>query len=96
LLERLEVLRVAREGYAKGVATLEGELARLRSPAMQRQRVWLETQRDLARDRGAAALRLRTIIRAITVDTATGTCTVEWVAGGPVAELQVEVGAQSV
>jgi DNA invertase Pin-like site-specific DNA recombinase len=96
LLERLETLRIAREGYAKRLASLEGDLARLRSPAMARQRVWLETQRDLTRDRGAAALRLRTIIRAITVNTATGECKVEWAAGGPVAHLKVSTSKAQV
>ena len=83
LLERLKVLEKARKEYAREHAELETELARLRSPAMHKQRVWLEAQRDLTRNRGQAALRLRTIIRSITVDTETGKCVVAWVAGGP-------------
>jgi hypothetical protein len=90
LLAELERLRIARERYADEVAATEAALARLRSPAMARQRVWMETQRDLTRDRGAAALRLRTIIRAITVNTTTGDCNIEWTAGHG-AHLKVKV-----
>jgi hypothetical protein len=89
LTHRLTELQQERDAYTAKLEKLRAEADRVASPAFHRVARWL-SETDLTANPQATALRLRTAIRQMRVDTEEGSVEVEWIGGEAASRFTLE------